>query len=271
MPSLLPTFFLSHGGGPWPYMQGEFRAHFAQLEAALQQVPRQLDIAPKAILAISGHWQEREFAVMSSPAPPMIYDFGGFPPETYQIRYPSPGAPALAEKVAGLIRAAGLPSHLDPARGYDHGVYSVLAVAWPQANIPVLQVSLRADFDPAAHLALGRALAPLRSEGVLIIGSGSSYHNLRSFFEDGPNHPREESAQFDAWLRQTMAAPPAQRTQALLDWERAAPHARLVQPTPDHFLPLHVAVGAAESSPATLIYHEDTFFRRLSVSSFRLG
>lgn len=271
MPSLLPTFFLSHGGGPWPYMEGEFRTHFAQLEAALKHVPSQLDTAPKAICAISGHWEERDFAVMSSPAPPMVYDFGGFPPETYQIRYASPGAPDLAQHTAGLIRAAGLPTHLDPARGYDHGVYSVLAVAWPQANVPVYQVSLRADFDPAAHLALGRALAPLRAEGVLIIGSGSSYHNLRSFFDDGPNRPREESAEFDAWLRATMAAPPPQRTDALLHWQTAAPHARLVQPTPDHFLPLHVALGAAESEPATLIYHQDDFFRRLSVSSFRLG
>jgi aromatic ring-opening dioxygenase catalytic subunit (LigB family) len=271
MSSRLPTFFLTHGGGPWPFMQGEFRAHFARLEAALQQIPSQLEAAPRAILVISGHWEERDFAVMSSPAPPMIYDFAGFPPETYRIRYSSPGAPALAQQIAGLIRDAGLDSHLDPARGYDHGVYSVLAVAWPEAGIPVLQVSLRADFDPAAHLALGRALAPLCSQGVLIIGSGSSYHNLRGFFEDGPHHPREESAAFDAWLRAAMAAPPAQRTQALLDWEQAAPHALLVQPTPDHFLPLHVAVGAAESAPATLIYHEDSFFRRLSVSSFRLG
>ncbi len=267
----LPTFYLSHGGGPWPYMQGEFRARFAKLEAALRDVPRQVGAQPEAIVAVSGHWEDARFAVMASPAPPMIYDFGGFPPETYRVRYPAPGAPALAGRIEALIRAAGLAARLDPARGFDHGVYAVLAVAYPAADVPVVQVSLRADYDPAAHLALGRALAPLREDGVLILGSGSSYHNLRSFFSDGANHPREESAAFDAWLQQTLRlADPAERAARLAAWEQA-PFARLVHPEPDHLLPLHVAVGAAAGDAAEVIYHEDDFFGRLAVSSFRFG
>jgi aromatic ring-opening dioxygenase catalytic subunit (LigB family) len=267
----LPTFYLSHGGGPWPYMQGEFRARFAKLEAALRDLPRQVGAKPSAILAVSGHWEDPGFAVMASAAPPMIYDFGGFPPETYRVGYAAPGSPALAQRIAALIASAGLETRLDPARGFDHGVYAVLAVAYPAADIPVVQVSLRRDYDPAAHLALGRALAPLRDDGVLILGSGSSYHNLRSFFSDGPNHPQQESAAFDAWLQQTLLLPdPAERARRLAAWEQA-PFARLVHPEPDHLLPLHVAAGAAASEPATLIYHEDDFFGRLAVSSFRFG
>jgi aromatic ring-opening dioxygenase catalytic subunit (LigB family) len=271
MPARLPVFYLSHGGGPWPYMQGAFRARFAKLEAALRDVPRQLAAPPRAIVAVSGHWEDDVFAVMASPAPPMIYGFGGFPPETYRIRYAAPGSPALARRIAALLAGADLETRLDAARGFDHGVYAVLAVAYPAADLPVVQVSLRRDYDPAAHLALGGALAPLREEGVLILGSGSSYHNLRSFFSDGPNHPREESAAFDAWLQQTLLhADAAERARRLVAWEQA-PFARRVHPEPDHLLPLHVAAGAAAGDPATLLYHEDDFFGRLAVSSFRFG
>src|SRR5262249_19970484 len=153
-------------------------------------------------------------------APPMVYDYGGFPEELYHIRYPAAGSPQLAQRTRTLIQQATLDSHLDAERGFDHGTYSILAVTHPQADIPVFQVSLRSDDDPEAHLKLGRALAPLRDEGVLIIGSGSSYHNLRRFF--GPRGRRDDAAQFDAWLEETLIeSPPAKRSERLLDWQHA--------------------------------------------------
>ncbi len=197
MSARLPTFYLTHGGGPWPYMEGDARRRHGKLEEALRALPASLPEQPKAILVVSGHWEDRDFAVMAGSAPPTIHDYGGFPEELYHIRYPAPGHPALAERAHALIEQAKLPARLDAQRGFDHGTYSILAVTHPQADVPVFQVSIRSDYDPEAHLRLGRALAPLRDAGVLIIGSGSSYHNLRRFFGGGR---REDSAQFDAWL-----------------------------------------------------------------------
>jgi aromatic ring-opening dioxygenase catalytic subunit (LigB family) len=127
MPTRLPTFYLSHGGGPWPYMTGPLRSNFVVLEASLKDLPQQLSVKPKAILVVSGHWEENDFAVMASPTPPMVYDFGGFPKELYQIRYSAFGSPELARQAHSLIQGAGLPTLLDPKRGFDHGTYSLLA------------------------------------------------------------------------------------------------------------------------------------------------
>src|SRR5262249_51357443 len=150
-------------------------------------------------------------------------------------------------------QAAGLPTHLDAQRGFDHGTYSLLAVAYPEAAVPVMQVSLQAGYDPAAHLQLGRALAPLRDEGILIIGSGMSYHNFH------PTNPRQDSAQFDSWLRQTLAdSAPLQRSQRLLEWAQA-PAGRAAHPREDHLIPLHVAVGAAEAEPAQIVYRQEDY------------
>ena len=155
------------------------------LANSLADIPRQLGQTPKAVLMVTAHWEERAFTLGSSPAPGMVYDYGGFPPHTYQIVYPAPGAPALAQRVQGLLEAAGLPVAQDAQRGYDHGSFVPLAVMFPDADVPVLQMSLRTGLDPAQHLALGRALAVLRDEGVLIVGSGLSYHNLRAFGRAG--------------------------------------------------------------------------------------
>lgn len=269
MAARLPTFYLSHGAGPWPYMSGVFRQYFAQLELSLRQLPAQLPATPQAILVISGHWEERDFAVMASPMPPMVYDFAGFGEELYRIRYPAPGSPALARRVQSLIQQAGLATHLDGERGFDHGTYAVLAVTHPAADVPVIQLSMRWDYDPEAHWKLGRALAPLRDEGVLILGSGSSYHNLRQFH--AKTRAREESARFDAWLRQTLLeSSPQQRLQRLIEWE-TAPSARFAHPQEDHLIPLHVALGAAEEEPACLIYSEEGFMDAITVSSYRFG
>lgn len=267
MPTRLPTFYLSHGGGPWPYMTGEPRRRHAALEASLRALPA-LIARPEAILVVSGHWEEREFAVMAGASPPMVYDYYGFPEELYHIRYPAPGAPQLAGRAHALLRQSGLAAHLDEGRGFDHGTYSILAVAYPEADVPVIQVSLRSDYDPQAHLRLGRVLAPLREQGVLIIGSGSTYHNLRQFFRG--ERRRQDSAQFDGWLRETLESTPLERTARLLEWERA-PAARAAHPQEDHLMPLHVAVGAAEQEPGRTVYRQDDFFGAITMSSHRFG
>jgi aromatic ring-opening dioxygenase catalytic subunit (LigB family) len=240
---------------------------YGQLAASLQAMPGQIGVTPKAVLVISGHWEEPEFTVMASPQPPMIYDYYGFPPNTYQIQYPAPGAPELAEQVRELIQGAGMTARLDTQRGFDHGTFTPLAVIYPNADVPVLQLSMRVGYDPQEHITLGRALAPLRDEGVLILGSGLSYHNLRQF---GPV-ARAPSADFDQWLQQTLvASSPQERIQRLLDWA-AAPGARAAHPREDHLLPLMVAVGAAADEPGRCVYHQDDFFGGISVSSFVFG
>lgn len=261
----MPTHFISHGGGPWPWMP-DWRAMFHNLEASFVQLVADLPERPKAILMVSGHWEGPEFAVMSSAAPPMVYDYGGFPPHTYDITYPAPGDPELAARIAGLIRAAGLPTRMDPARGYDHGCFVPAYIMYPKADVPLVQVSLQSGYDPARHIALGRALAPLRDEGVLILGSGLSYHNLRLF---GPG-ARIPSETFDAWLGQALALPPAKRTAAIEAWE-TAPHARTCHAQEDHFAPLFVALGAAEADPATRTYHDTGLFGGVTASSYRFG
>ena len=263
-PRTLPTYFISHGGGPWPWMKDQTNGGYDLLEASLQAMPRQVGVKPRAVLVISGHWEEREFAIMSSPNPPMLYDYSGFPPHTYRVKYPAPGAPEIADRVAGLIRGAGMATQLDAERGFDHGVFAPLAVIYPDAEVPVLQLSMRRSYDPAEHIAVGRALAPLRDEGVLIVGSGLSYYNLR---EMGPRG-KVPSAAFDDWLQATLVgAEASERAERLIGWE-TAPAARMAHPQEDHLLPLMVAVGAAGNDPGVCVYHEDGFFGGITVSSF---
>ena len=263
MTSRMPTYFVSHGGGPWPWMD-DMRSMLATLEQSLVDMPRQIGRTPKAILMVTAHWEERAFTLGTHPTPGMVYDYGGFPAHTYSVVYPAPGAPALAGRVQGLLQNAGLPVALDPQRGYDHGTFVPLAVMYPEAQVPVLQMSLRTGLDPAEHIALGRALAPLRDEDVLIVGSGLSYHNLRNFGPGG----RAPSKAFDVWLQDAMAAAPDVRVRALLDWA-AAPSARVAHPREEHLLPLMVAVGAAYDDAATCVYHDENVFGGVTASSFR--
>ena len=266
MSSRLPTYFVSHGGGPWPFMKQEYGSAYDLLEASLVDMRRQVGAKPKAVLVVSGHWEQAQPTLSSGAQPPMLYDYGGFPPHTYQVQYKAPGSPALAQRAASLLQAAGHQAGLDPLRGFDHGTFSMLYPVYPEADVPVVQLALKQGFDPAEHMAIGRALAPLRDEGVLIIGSGLSYHNLRQFGAGG----RQASMQFDAWLQKVMAMAPAERTAALLAWD-VAPSARLAHPREEHLLPLMVALGAAEHEAAACVYHEDAFFGSLTVSSFRFG
>jgi len=265
--SRLPTLFISHGGGPWPWMKDQMRGTYDRLAAALRHIPQQVGDTPTTVLMVSAHWEEADFTVMSHPNPPMIYDYSGFPDYTYRIQYPAPGAPRLAQDVQAALQRAGIAAKLDSMRGFDHGMYAPMAVMYPDASVPTVQLSLKRGLDPDAHLAVGRALAPLRDQGVLIVGSGLSYHNLRAF---GPA-AEETSAAFDDWLQRALApANFAERARALTGWE-SAPAARQAHPREEHLLPLMVAVGAAENDVATLVYHEDNFFGGISVSNFQFG
>jgi aromatic ring-opening dioxygenase catalytic subunit (LigB family) len=246
-----PSLFIPHGGGPCFFMPDP-RGTWTKMREYLRSLPETLPERPRAILVISGHWEERAFAFTGAEHHPgLIFDYYGFPPETYQLTWPAPGAPWLAERAAELLRAAGQPSTIDPARGFDHGVFVPLKVMFPAAEVPVVQMSLHASLDPALHLVAGEALATLREEGVLVLGSGMSFHNLRAM---GDPRVAEPSQQFDAWLADAAAAPPGARAALLARWAEA-PWARLCHPREEHLLPLMVAAGAS-SAPGRHDYGE---------------
>lgn len=262
----LPTYFISHGGGPWPWLKDHMPLDLSALERSLQAMPAEIGMAPRAVLVVSGHWEAPEFTVQTSPNPPMLYDYGGFPEFTYHIQYPAPGSPEVAARVTELLDAAGIASRQDASRGFDHGLFAPMYVAWPDAEVPMLQLSITHGYDPERHLAVGRALAPLRDEGVVIVGSGLSYHNLALIGPAGAKPSRE----FDDWLNGALMADPSERADALRHWAKA-PHARLVHPSEDHLIPLMVAVGAAGDDPATRTYHQNDFGGSITVSSYRFG
>lgn len=214
---------------------------WTRMERYLREFPGNLPERPKAILVVSGHWEEQAFAFTANEQPGLIFDYYGFPPETYQLTWPAPGAPWLAERGAALLRGTGLPVAINSERGVDHGVFIPLKVAFPHADVPVVQMSLHASLDPALHVAAGEALAPLRDEGVLILGSGMSFHNLRAM---GDPRVAEPSREFDRWLTAAAEAEPSERTALLSRWSEA-PWARLCHPREEHLLPLMVAAGAS--------------------------
>jgi aromatic ring-opening dioxygenase catalytic subunit (LigB family) len=241
------------------------RGTWTRMEAYLRGLPATLPEAPRAILVVSGHWEERAFAFTGCTAHPgLIFDYYGFPPETYRLDWPAPGAPWLAERGAELLRAAGLPSAIDPVRGFDHGVFVPLKVMFPAAEVPVVQMSLHASLDPALHVAAGAALAPLRDEGVLVLGSGMSFHNLRAMGDPRVAGP---SAEFDHWLASAAASGPDERAARLAAWE-SAPWARLCHPREEHLVPLMVAAGASDA-PGRHDYGEVVLGG--AVSAFRFG
>ncbi len=240
---------------------------YSALETSLKRLPSELPQTPTAVLMVSAHWVTSEISVGTGKQPDLLYDYYGFPEHTYSIRYPAPGDPALAARVQALLQEGGIASTPDVSRGFDHGAFVPMAIAWPQADIPMVQLSIRKDYDPRFHLRLGNLLAPLREEGVLIIGSGLSYHNLRLLDQRGA----KPSAEFDTWLQQTILdSDPEVRARRLIQWEDA-PSARLAHAQEDHLIPLMVAVGAAGKDGATLSYHERHAFGSITASSFRFG
>jgi aromatic ring-opening dioxygenase catalytic subunit (LigB family) len=256
-----PTFYVPHGGGPCFFMDDP-QGTWTGMAQFLRDLPAQLPEAPKAILIVSGHWETRGFALTADPQPGLVYDYYGFPPHTYALRYDAPGAPALAARAADLLSGAGFEAGLDAKRGLDHGVFVPLKVVYPEADIPVVELSLDRSLDPALHLAAGRALAPLRDEGVLIIGAGMSFHNLRALGDPRATAP---AAAFDAWLTQAATLPAAGRDEALAAWS-SAPAARICHPREEHLLPLMVAAGAAQGA-GQRVYHESVL--QVALSAYR--
>jgi aromatic ring-opening dioxygenase catalytic subunit (LigB family) len=264
-PARLPVAFLPHGGGPWPFVNLGFDAtEMAALAGYLRGVRDLPKVPPKALLVVSAHWEEDVPTVMTAARPPMLYDYYGFPPEAYQISWPAPGDPTLAARVRQLLGAAGIDSADDPKRGFDHGTFVPLKLAYPEAEVPTVQLSLRRGLDPATHLAIGHALAPLRDEGVFIVGSGMTFHNMRAF---GDPRARPISEDFDAWLRETAALPEPERNQRLIAWA-TAPSARMAHPREEHLLPLMVIAGAAGSDRGTAAFEGITMGVRVSAYHF---
>lgn len=262
----LPTFFISHGGGPWPWID-ERREDFAGTLRWLQQLPATLPAQPAAILSISGHWEEREFTVATSAQPPMVYDYYGFPEHTYQIKYSAPGSPSLAHRVRDLLGGAGIRIAEDAKRGFDHGTFVPLAVMYPNADVPIVSLSLRETLNAIEHIRMGAALQPLRDEGVLIVGSGLSYHNLRALGSSPSAGPVSE--QFESWLTNAVEDPDIEvRSQRLARWTDA-PAARLAHPREEHLIPLMVAAGAAGASRGHLALRDHVW--GVSMASYRFG
>ncbi|MCG2575274.1 dioxygenase [Acinetobacter sp. ME22] len=266
-PKRQPVFFISHGGGPWPWMPDHLNSIYAKLAQSLSQLIASLPQKPKAILMVSAHWEERDFTVQATPEPDMIYDYGGFPEHTYHIHYRSAGCPALAQRVSELLTQADIPVQQTTSRGYDHGMFSPMQVVNPAADIPVVQLSLKKGLDPATHIQMGQALAPLRDENVLIIGSGLSYHNLRMFNA----YATAPSQAFDEWLYSTVVEHTGTARNQLLNQWAQAPAARIAHPREEHLLPLMVSVGAAQQEAGIRTYHETDFVGGLWVSNFAFG
>jgi aromatic ring-opening dioxygenase catalytic subunit (LigB family) len=219
---------------------------------------------PRALLVVSGHWEEAAFTASAAEKPQLIFDYTGFPEETYRLTWPAPGDPELAERVSSLLKQAGLPAAVSASRGFDHGVFVPLKVAFPEAQIPVVTLSLAGSLEPALHLAAGRALAPLRDEGVLIVGSGMSFHNLRGYFR--PETP-ERARDFDAWLTQAVESPMGERDALLTAW-RKAPFATYAHPREEHLIPLMVAAGAGGGAPGMRIFSDEPMGAAISAYRF---
>jgi 4,5-DOPA dioxygenase extradiol len=259
MPDTMPTLFVSHGAPTLVLDPVPTRDFLLSLGTKL---PR-----PKAIVAVSAHWDTPDTRLSSGTSPHTMYDFYGFPDELYSMTYPTPGAPPLARKAAGLLEAAGLPAHLDDARGLDHGAWVPLKLMYPKADIPVIQLSISSRKSPAHHVALGRALAPLRDEGVLIMASGNATHNLREVFShDMLEAPTPYAEAFAHWLTGRIESGDEA---ALLDYLTQGPNGPKNHPTADHYVPLLTAFGAGGG--AGKILHDGYTYGVLSMAAYAWG
>ena len=244
--------YFSHGGGPLPILGDA--SHKAMVDFMLQ-LPSRLR-KPDAILVISAHWEESTAKLLGANNPPMFYDYYGFPDEAYEIIYPAPGSPELANRIISLLLKSNITAHLDPQRGFDHGLFIPLKLMYPKADIPSLQLSLLRGLNPAAHIALGSALRELMHENILVIGSGFSFHNMKAFSLEGMNTPDPANDAFQNWLIEVCTGPITQseREQFLIEWQKA-PSARYCHPREEHLLPLHVCLGMA-NKPASTIFDD---------------
>lgn len=254
-----PVFFISHGAPTFALEPGQLGANLRAMGPQLTGV--------KAVLVVSPHWQTRELQVLTTPSPETVHDFGGFPAALYALQYPAPGQPELALEALQLLTQAGWSVTAEARRGLDHGAWVPLCHLLPQANVPVFQVSMPHQLDTAGALALGRALAPLRDRGVLIVGSGSLTHNLYEL--QRPAAPVVDYAvEFAHWIRQAVRRADVA---ALVDYRRLAPHAERAHPTQEHFLPLLVALGASHEDEAAQVIAGDITYGVLSMESYVWG
>lgn len=263
-----PTLYIPHGGGPCFFMDpngGPSDPIWRPMEAYLAGILATLSERPRAILLISGHWETRDVTVHLGTGQPLLYDYSGFPEHTYRLRWDAPSAPDVGARAEELLRQAGFAVGEERARGWDHGVFIPMKVMVPDADIPLVQLSLRKDMDPAAHIAMGRALAPLRDEGVLIIGSGMSFHNMRAF---GPQ-VTPVADQWDAALTDAVTdADPVRRAERVAAWRTLA-NGPFAHPREEHLLPLMVALGAGSDDVAT--HDHRSHVLGWTVSAYRFG
>lgn len=253
--------YFSHGGGPLPILGDP--GHQAMVDF-MKKLPSQLR-KPDAILVISAHWEESAATILNAKNPEMLYDYFGFPDAAYEINYPSPGTPELAEKISDILQKYKIPTQMDQKRGYDHGLFIPLKLMYPEADIPATQISLLRGLNPAAHVALGNALKDLSHENILVIGSGFSFHNMRAFSWQGPDLADSANDAFQNWLIETCTTSISQseREQRLIGWEKA-PSARYCHPREEHLLPLHVCAGMTDL-PAKLVF-DDTILGKRGVA-----
>lgn len=256
--SRMPSLFVSHGAPTLIIQDGPAHRFLAGYGAALGK--------PSAILIASAHWESGGLSVSTVDPPETIYDFYGFPRALYEITYAAPGAPALAARAAAMSRDAGLNGAEDPRRGLDHGAWVPLRLMYPAADIPVAQISIQTGLGPAHQLAVGQALAPLRDEGVLIVGSGSLTHNLAEFRGQAADTPAADwVTEFADWTHATLSEG---RTDDLLDYRRRAPHAVRNHPAEEHFLPLMTALGAGGPKARAARVHASTTFGVLAMDAY---
>lgn len=240
------ALFLSHGGGPLPLLGDE--AH-TEMVSCLKEIAERIS-RPSAIIVVSAHWEAGNATVTSGANPILIYDYRGFPPESYEINYPCPGNPPLATSITKQLEKAGVNASADSARGFDHGLFVPLKIMYPEADIPCVQLSLIKGLDPLKHINLGRALQDLGDPSILLIGSGFSFHNMKAFFAPETVDSKNSNKSFECWLLDTCSnksISEEERTKRLVNWE-AAPSARYCHPREEHLLPLQVCYGFADSS-----------------------
>lgn len=253
----LPTLFLSHGAPDLPLRDGAITEFLRSLHQHFSK--------PKAILVVSAHWYSEMPTVSAAVAPQTIHDFSGFPVELYKLNYPAPGSPELADHIVTLLNQAGIACQTDPARGFDHATWTPLILAYPAADIPVVQLSIQYYRDATYHRHLGQALETLRQEGVLIIGSGSATHNLHAFRSQYDAAPPFWVQQFDEWLGEVIAQ---QDWQRLMQYRQIAPYAQENHPTEEHLLPLFVVLGAAGSAAKGVQLHQSYTYGALSMAVY---
>lgn len=258
----MPIVYIPHGGGPIPLLETPEDNNITKLLSGLSaKLPE-----PEAILVISAHWEESKPAILGGASPGMLYDYYGFPPETYKYQYPAPGCPKLALQLSEKLKTAIGDCDITEDRGYDHGVFVPLMLMYPEAKIPVFQLSLLSSLDAGKHLAIGEALKSLRQQGVLIIGSGFSFHNLQGILSEQSDNDRDNAIAFDHWLVNTVTDAglhEQSRKIKLQHWEQA-PSARFCHPREEHLLPLHVCAGAAGYQAADLLFHEEVYETMIS-------